>query len=189
MAKFAAHLLELLELFWGQNIEGFCLGLPGDNPQLGLDSMLNRRVLSEGALVEDGGVLVGRAVGLPFCSQLLDVAFFFDLLASRVDDGLDFADLLVAQTEFFGKARQHALEEAKPVDALRVADPTLIATVASLTASPGAAGSGPVSGAGPVLSEERCWCRQEDGCCDGQNDISYSHVYLRVLPLLRLVQS
>ena len=45
------------------------------------------------------------------------------------------------------------------------------------------------AGAGPVLSEDRCWCRKENGCCDGQDDISCSHVYLRVLPPRRLVQS
>ena len=157
MAKFAAHLLELLALFWGQNLEGICLGLPGDNPHLGLDSMLNRRVLSEGALVEDSGVLVGRAVGLPFCSQLLDVAFFFDLLASRVDDGLDLADLLVAQTEFLGNARQHALEESESVRGVIAAEPTLASTMWSLAAAPGPAGASPVPGSGAGLSEDRCW--------------------------------
>jgi hypothetical protein len=187
VAKFAAHLLELLALFWGQNIEGFCLGLPGDNPQLGLDFVLNCCMSAKVVRVEVGRILVGRTIGLATVTKLLGEAL--DFRPCLVDDGLDLGELLVAQAELLGQARQHALEEAKPVYALRVADPTLITTVAPLAASPGTAGSGAVSGAGPVLSEDRCWCRQESGCCDGQNEISCSHIYLRVLPLVRLVQS
>jgi hypothetical protein len=140
---------------------------------------------AEFIFVEEPWVLNCRSIRLATFTKLLGV--LLDFRTRLVDDGLDLAELFVAQTELLGKPRQHAFEEAQPVAAFTVAEPTLISTVRPVAAPPGATGTTPVSGS--VLSEYRCWCRKESGRCDGQNDISCSHVYLRVSPLLRLVQS
>jgi len=109
-AEVAAHLLELSELLGGQDTESVGFGLSGDNPEFGLDTVLSRRVRSEGTFVEDRSVIVGCAICITTVTKLLGVGL--DFRAGLFDDGLDFAELLLAQAELLGQSRQHALEEA-----------------------------------------------------------------------------
>jgi hypothetical protein len=98
-------------------------------------------------------------MGLTTFTKLLGVVL--DFWASRVDDGLDLAELLVAQAELFGQSRQHVLEEAQPVAAPMVAESTVTSAVKSLVASPGAAGSASVSWPGSCLGEDRRRCSED----------------------------
>jgi hypothetical protein len=175
----AAHLLELLPLLFGQDVEDIGLGQPDRNPELGLNFVLRCCMFSERTLIEDCRVVVCRAVGLPLCLKLLDVSFFVDLDARCVDDGLNLVELLIAQAELIGHARQHALEEAQSVATLTVVEPTLTASVWCAAASPSAAGSVSRSG----LGKDHRRCGEENGRCKNQDDVSCFHVCLRVLPL------
>lgn len=109
-AETTAQLLKLRELLRGQNLEGVCLGLSGDNPQLGLDFVLNCCMSAKVVRVEVGRILVGRTIGLATVTKLLGEAL--DFRPCLVDDGLDLGELLVAQAELLGQAREHALEKA-----------------------------------------------------------------------------
>lgn len=158
-AEVAAHLLELSELLGGQDTESVGFGLSGDNPEFGLDLVLDRSVGAERLFVKVRRVFVGRPIGVSTIPKGLRV--FFNFWTGLVDYRLDLGELLLTQLEFLGQTRQHTLEESESVRGVIAAEPTLASTMWSLAAAPGPAGAGPVPGSGPGLGEDRCW-RGED---------------------------
>ncbi len=154
----------------GQDLEGVRLGLPNDNPELGLDCVLSLGVGAEGLGVEIGWVLMCRSIRVSAFTKPIGV--LLDFRPGFIDDGLDLAQLRVAQTELFRQSRQHALEEAQPIAALVAGKPTVTAAVGPLAGPPGSAGSTSVSGTRSCLGEDRRRCSEDNGRCYCEDDVS-----------------